>query len=198
MVSEAPDLIYVGAASSSAEALSAVATARPDVVLMDVDMPGDDGAETTRLLLEKHPHLCVLAWTVSDSSEDLVRMMQAGCSGYVLKDAAPSELRRAIAVALHDEIPLPRRLMPGVLKRVGLVHRPEPMLGEESLTPRELEVLSLMARGLSRKLVATELGIQVSSVDTHAKAAYRKLGASSRSQAVSHALRQGLISIQDL
>ena len=82
-----------------------MATLKPDLVLMDVNMPEMDGPTTTKKIIAQYPEAKVIAWTVSESSDDLLRMMQAGCSGYVLKDAGPGELQRALQAALRSESP---------------------------------------------------------------------------------------------
>ena len=99
MLSSATNLRLVGEASSGTEALNTIDALRPDLVLMDVHMPEMDGPATAKLVLSRHPDVKVVAWTVSESSDDLLRMMQVGCSGYVLKDAGPGELQRCGARA---------------------------------------------------------------------------------------------------
>src|SRR5438094_3508498 len=119
MLASTVDLRHVGEASSGADALRAMEATRPDLVLMDVNMPDMDGPTTAKALLARYPGTKIVAWTVSDSSDDLLRMMQAGCAGYVLKEAGPSELRRALLAALRSESPVPRRMIPDVLRRVA-------------------------------------------------------------------------------
>src|SRR2546430_4185729 len=116
MLASTVDLRHVGEASSGADALRAMEATRPDLVLMDVHMPDMDGPATAKALLAKYPGTKIVAWTVSYSSDDLLRMMPAGCSGYVLKDAGPAELRRALLSSLRSESPLPRRMLPAVLR----------------------------------------------------------------------------------
>src|SRR5438046_7644187 len=119
MLASAAELRHVGEASNGADALKAIGALKPDLVLMDVHMPEMDGPSTARAVLAKHPATKVVAWTVSESSDDLLRMMQAGCSGYVLKDAGPAELRHALLAALRSESPVPRRMIPDVLLPVA-------------------------------------------------------------------------------
>jgi DNA-binding NarL/FixJ family response regulator len=118
MLGTATGLRLVGEASSGAEALQAMGRFKPDLVLMDVHMPGMDGAATTAEIMAQFPHVKVIAWTVSESSDDLLRMMRAGCSGYVLKDVGPAELQRALWAAVRSESPVPRKMIPDVLRRV--------------------------------------------------------------------------------
>ncbi len=197
MLGDAPGLRYVGEASSGAEALRIVPALRPDIVLMDVEMTELDGAETTRQLLNRLPDLTVIAWTVSEASEDLLRMIDSGCAGYVLKDVGPLELQRAIAAAVRREAPVPRRMLPDVLRRAARV-TPRVATHDVSLTEREVEALRLIAKGIPTKRMASEMGIARSSVDTHLRNVYRKLGARNRGEAVSAGLRMGLINLPDL
>src|SRR5437879_2005812 len=119
MLGAGSDLRLVGEASSGAEALKAIESLRPDLVLMDVHMPEMDGPTTAKAALSQYPDTKIIAWTVSESSDDLLRMMQAGCSGYVLKDVGPSELQHALLAALRSESPVPRKMIPDVLRRVA-------------------------------------------------------------------------------
>ena len=99
--------------------MRAVESLKPDLVLMDVHMPEMDGPTAAKALLAKYPQTKIIAWTVSESSDDLLRMMQAGCSGYILKDAGPAELHAALMATLRSESPVPRRMIPDVLRRVA-------------------------------------------------------------------------------
>jgi two-component system, NarL family, nitrate/nitrite response regulator NarL len=197
MLSGAGDLKYVGEASSGAEALRLVEQLKPDVVLMDVEMEGMDGAETTSSLLKNHSGLVIVAWTVSDVGDDLLRMIQAGCAGYVLKDVGPDELHRALRAAIRGEAPVPRRMLPEVLRRAAR-QAPRGMKSDVGLTDREHEALRLLAKGLPTKRMAIQMGISTASVDTHLKNVYRKLGVNNRGEAVNVGLRLGLLSISDL
>jgi DNA-binding NarL/FixJ family response regulator len=197
MLGNAPDLVHVAEAASGAEAIELVRGSNFDVVLMDVDMAQIDGAETTRRLLAMDPNLTILAWTVSDASEDLLRMIQAGCAGYVLKDVGPDELQRAIRAAIRDDSPVPRRMLPEILKAAAHQVASRGSTGV-SLTEREHQALRLIAKGFPSKRIATEMGISRASVDTHLRNMYRKLGAGNRGEAVSRGLREGLLSISDL
>jgi len=170
---------------------------RPDLVLMDVHMPDMDGPATAKALLARYPSTKIVAWTVSDSSDDLLRMMQAGCSGYVLKDAGPAELRRALLSALRSESPVPRRMIPDVLRRVA----GSTALSTDakvSLTSREMQILRGVAKGHTTKHLAHDLGLKTPSVETHLRNIFKKLGAGNRGEAVSSALKIGLITLSDL
>lgn len=196
MLDSSPELRHVGEASNAEEALRALAGIKPDIVLLDVDMPGMGGAELASLLAQRLPASKLLAWTVSEASDDLIRMLRAGCSGYVLKDSGPDEMRRALLAALRDDTPIPRKMLPDVIRKV--VPPPGASSVEVRLTGREGDVLRLLAKGEARKQMATALGISIGSVDTHVKSLYRKLGVSSQTEAVNAGLRIGLVRVEDL
>ena len=186
-----------GEASSGREALDAVASLNPDLVLMDVHMPGMDGPEVTTALLAQHPDIKIVAWTVSESSDDLLRMMRAGCSGYVLKDVGPTELQRALSAAIRSESPVPRKMIPDVLRRVTHDAPPVPPT-TVSLTSRELQILRRLAKGWSTKRISREIGLAIPTVETHLSNLYRKLDVGNRGEAVSAALKLNLISLADI
>jgi DNA-binding NarL/FixJ family response regulator len=197
MLGATPELRHVGDVSNGREALGAIALLRPDIVLMDVHMPDMDGPSTTRALLAQYPAIPIVAWTVSESSDDLLRMMQAGCSGYVLKDAGPGELQRALLAALRRESPVPRRMIPEVLRRVA---QSSPVSGSTkvALTSREMQVLRGIAKGHTTKRLAKDLGLRAPSVETHLRNIFKKLDVTNRGEAVSLSLKLGLITLADL
>lgn len=172
-------------------------TIKPDLVLMDVHMPQMDGPMTAKALLAKYPATKIVAWTVSESSDDLLRMIQAGCSGYVLKDVGPSELQRALLAAIRSESPVPRRMIPDVLRRVA-DSTPLSTHDKVSLTSREMQVLRGIAKGHTTKRLAKDLGLAAPSVETHLRNIFKKLDANNRGEAVSTALKVGLITLADL
>lgn len=197
MLASTTELRYAGEAISGAEALKAVERLKPDLVLMDVHMPVMDGPTTAKELLARYPAMKIVAWTVSESSDDLVRMIRAGCSGYVLKDVGPSELQRALLAALRSESPVPRRMIPAVLQRVADA-APLSTTEGANLTSREMQVLRGIAKGHTTKRLARDMGLAVPSVETHLRNLYKKLGAGNRGEAVSTALKVGLITLGDL
>jgi DNA-binding NarL/FixJ family response regulator len=197
MLAAAEELRFVGEASSGRDALAVIDELRPDLVLMDVHMPLMDGPATALAVLAKRPTTKIVAWTVSESSDDLLRMMRAGCAGYVLKDVGPSELERALLAAIRSESPVPRRMIPGVLKRVS-ESSPISSQSPVSMTSREMQVLRGIAKGHTTKRLAKDLGLAVPSVETHLRNLFKKLGAANRGEAVSAGLRAGLITLADL
>ena len=188
----------VGEAASGEEGVRLCQRVHPDLVLLDVDMPGMDGAATARAILgNEGPRPVIVAWTVSDSGEDLIRMIRAGCAGYALKDSGPKELDRALMTALQGEMPVPRKMIPEVITRAVAPHERAAGTTPE-LSPREREVLRLAAHGSSTKEIAKDLQISRRSVDAHFSNIYRKLDVMNRGQAVHHALLQGLIGADEI
>jgi DNA-binding NarL/FixJ family response regulator len=197
MLSSASGLRLVGEASSGEEALRSMKGLKADLVLMDVHMPEMDGPATARAILSEYPDTKVVAWTVSESSDDLLRMMQSGCSGYVLKDVGPAELQHALLAALRSESPVPRRMIPDMLRRVA-ESSPLSQAPSVNLTSREMQVLRGVAKGHTTKRLAQDLNLAAPSIETHLRNIFRKLGASNRGEAVSTALKLGVITLADL
>jgi len=196
ILSELKDLQLVGEASSGREAVALYSHLRPDIVLLDVQMPELSGPDTAIRLLALDPQATIVAWSVSDDSDDLVRMMQAGCAGYILKDVGPQEMGRALAATLRGDNPIPRKLVADVLRRA----QPSSPTAHDAppLSARESEVLKLLGKGHQSKQIAQDLGISRRSVDTHLRNLYRKLEVRSRGEAVGKALRLGLLATGDL
>ena len=197
MLSASADFRFVGDASSGQEALELIERAKPDLVLMDVHMPVMDGPTTVKLLLARHPTMKVVAWTVAESGDDLVRMMQAGCVGYLLKDVGPAELTRALLAATRGENPVPRKMIPEVLRRVAQ-SSPVSRATKVKLTSREMDILRAVAKGHTTKRMVHDLGLKASSIETHLRNLFKKLDARNRGEAVSTGLKLGLITLSDL
>ena len=197
MLGAPSSLRLVGEAASGAEAVRLVDKLKPDLVLMDVHMPEMDGPATAKAVLAKFPSMKIVAWTVSEASDDLLRMMQAGCADYVLKDAGPGELQRALLAALRSENPVPRRMIPDVLRRV-VETTPLSQGAPVALTSREMQVLRGIAKGHTTKRLAKDLGLASPSVETHVHNIFKKLNVGNRGEAVSLALKLGLITLADL
>lgn len=184
---------HAGEAAGGQEGVRVCQRLRPDVVLLDVDMPDMDGAQTAAAILALgDPRPVIVAWTVSDASDDLIRMIRAGCNGYALKDFGPLELEHALLAAMRGDMPVPRKMVPEVISKALAVPK-RPALMAEELTPRELEVLRSVAAGLTTKEAAARLGISRRSVDAHLRTIYRKLEAGNRVKAVNQARALGLL-----
>ena len=197
LLAAAQGLRFVGEAASAQEAFRQVAALKPDLVLMDVHMPDIDGPQAAKELLARHPSVKVIAWTVSEASDDLLRMMQAGCSGYILKEAGPAELQNALLSVARSQSPVPRRMIPEVLRRIS-ERTPLSQKTTISLTSREMQILRGIAKGHTSKKLAQDAGLAVPSVESHLRNIFRKLDAGNRGEAVSTALKLGLITLADL
>jgi two-component system, NarL family, response regulator NreC len=191
LVGREPDMECVGEAADGREALRLARELRPDVVLMDISMPGMDGLQATRALQETCPQVRVLALTRHADYGFLTEMLRAGARGYVLKQSASADLIQAVrAVAAGQSY-----LDPAVAgKLLGRFAASRPERGEEpteSISEREEEMLRLIARGHSNKEVAARLDLSVKTVEAHKANAMRKLGLSGRSDIVDYAIFRG-------
>ena len=201
MLSGEPDLKIVGEAADGQEALELCRRERPDLVLMDVRMPRMDGLAATRSINRRFPRVSVLILTMHENEDYLLEAIKARAAGYVLKDASQIELVTAIREVLEGETTLNRRLATGLLRRLAsesgrpMGSRPGNRREElaHPLTPRELEVLQLVALGRTNREVAEGFVISVGTVKNHVEHIIAKLGASDRTQAVVRALELGLI-----
>ena len=171
------DVAVVGAAASGAAALRLAAEREPDVVLMDLEMPDKDGIEATRELHARRPGLAVVVLTSFSDRDRILAALDAGAVGYLLKDADPDELARAIRAAGRGDSPLHPRAARELLDRQG-----ERSAGPD-LTDREQEVLTLVAQGLPNKLIARRLAISERTVKGHLTHIFERLGVTDRTQA---------------
>ena len=176
------DVEVVGAASDVDAAIELIRERRPDVVLVDVHMPGGGGARVIREVLASDPQVRFLALSVSDAPGDVIATIRAGARGYVTKTIAPADLRDAIARVAEGDAVFSPRLAGFVLDAFAGVPPPAAAPALELLTAREHEVLRLIARGYTYKEIARELAISVKTVETHVSSVLRKLQLSTRHQ----------------
>jgi DNA-binding NarL/FixJ family response regulator len=195
VIADAPDLEIVGEAGTGTEAVRIVRELRPDVVVMDIRMPGMDGIEATRMITANAPAPRVLMLTTFDDDTNVYAALRAGASGFLLKDAPPEQLVAGIrTIAIGESLLAPsitRRLIEGFINRPAPSARDAPDL--EDLTPRELEVLALIGRGRSNSEIARQLVVSEATVKTHVAHVFSKLDLRDRAQAVVVAYETGLV-----
>ena len=186
MLAGQPDFEVVGEAADGAEAVILSERLHPDVVLMDLRMPGMDGVTAIRHIRARHPEVHILVLTTYDTDADILPAIEAGATGYLLKDAPREDLFRAIRAAARGETVL----APAVAARlVGRMRTP----AQETLSVREIEVLALVAQGKSNKEIARQLHISEATVKTHLVHIFGKLGVADRTAAVTEALKRGIL-----
>ena len=194
MLRNESSLEIVGEARDGRQAVDLVKELKPDLLLMDVSMPDMNGFDATQRVHELDPNIKVLILTMHDEEELVARCLEAGAAGYIIKDAPASQLLYAIEMVKKGE----RYLSPVVLKQVvaGYVKNSNvPQTSYDRLSPREREVLKLLAEGLSVKEIATRLNLSVKTVDVHKTNLMKKIDVHDRTQLIKYAIRQKLIAV---
>ncbi len=196
LLGKVPDIEVVGEAGDGGEAVTMVEQLVPDVVLMDITMPGMSGLEATRQIKQKYPQVKVLILTIHETDQYLSQMLQAGASGYVVKTTATSELISAIRAVHQGDVYLypsiTRMLVENYLQRVK---GGEEKTSYEGLTSREREILMHIAEDKKNKEIADLLGISVRTVQAHRTNLMDKLGAHDRTELVKYAINKGIIDL---
>ena len=182
VIKGSPNFECLGAYGSAEEALCEVPHHLPDVLLMDIGLPGRNGIECTAAIKAAHPGLQVLILTTYDESKSIFEALRAGASGYLLKRSRPEELLKAIEEVHAGGAPMSPSIARLVVTHFRQFNHPASQV--ENLTQRELEVLQHLAKGLLYKEVAESLGIGIGTVRTHVEAIYRKLHVQTRTEAV--------------
>ncbi len=190
ILSTQPDFEVVGTAANGREVVTLVEEIAPDVLLLDLEMPEMDGVEALKALREQGIDVRVIVFTAFDTDERILGAVQAGAQGYLLKGAPREELFEAIRVVNGGGSLLQPIVMSKLLHHIS---QRDQAATAEALSPREFEVLGLMARGLQNKEIAAELVISERTVKFHVSSILGKLGAGNRTEAVTMALQQGLI-----
>ena len=192
LLASVTDMAVVGEASNGEEAITLAAELQPDIILMDLHMPGLNGIEATRRIVHAHPHIGILVLTMLEDDASVFAAMRAGARGYLLKGADQADVLRAIGVAAHGEAifspPIARRLM-------QYFENMQPILPPNvfpDLTEREREILGLIARGKSNAEIAGELVLSPKTVSNHVSNIFSKLQVVDRAQAVLRAKQAGL------
>jgi DNA-binding NarL/FixJ family response regulator len=193
LVDHQPDMAVVGQAGTGEETIRLSRQLRPDVVVVDIAMPRGNGLEATRCIVGELPGTRVLVLTAHEDRDHVISLLEAGAIGYLPKTVGLNELLDAIRAASRGESVLPPTIASVVVRHLSGGAEPTP---EAALSARELEVLSLVAQGLSNQQVAYELGLSVRTIEAHLTHIYNKLGVGSRTEAALLAQREGWFSSQ--
>ena len=196
LIAELDDMVIVGEAENGLEGVEKAHELVPDLVVMDVEMPVMDGVEATRLIRDQVPSVKVIMLTVSEADDQVFDAIRFGAHGYLLKDLRPEQLYEMIRSVMRNETPLSPAIAGRLLKEIqtGATKRstsPAPPEGPP-VTRRELEILQLVAEGLSNKEIGKRLSITEGTVKNHVHNALEKLGMDNRIQAAAYIVRQGL------
>ncbi len=195
-IEEESDLEVLGEAADADEAVLLAEELAPDVILMDVRMPGGGGIDATRRITDLVPGTRVLMLTVSDDPDDLLEAVKAGAAGYLLKEVSSADIATAVRAVHAGASPLSPMLAEKLMAEfLTLEHRSEAVPKPPKLAPRELEVLRLVAAGMSNRAIAEELGISPNTVKNHVGNILEKLQLHSRTEAAMYAVRERLLDI---
>jgi two-component system, NarL family, response regulator LiaR len=190
-----PGVEVAGEAEDGEQAVHAADRLRPDVILMDLEMPGIGGIEASRRITEAHPDTKIVVLTSHASEEDVFPALKAGALGYLLKHSAPEDVLQAIRQAQRGETVLHPAIARMVLQELHRPPHPKQTATTDPLSERELDVLRLLARGMSNQEIADSLVVGEATVRSHVSSILRKLQLASRTQAALYALREGLASL---
>jgi DNA-binding NarL/FixJ family response regulator len=190
-----PDVEVVGTAADGEEVLTLAAQLKPDVILMDLRMPRMDGVEATRRLRERDPAIKVVVLTTYADDRSVIDALRAGALGYLTKDAGAAEIQQALHRVVCGQAALDPAVQLHLVEAIADVtpSRPPPATLPDGLTPREAEVLTLIAAGLSNAEIAERLVVSEATVKSHVNHMLPKIGARDRAQAVGYAYRHGLV-----
>jgi len=189
MLRDFPEIDIVGEAMTGREAVERSRRLKPDVILMDLNMPEMGGIAATRAIKEENPDRVVLALTISEAEEDIVEMVAAGASGYVLKDVDPASLARSIQDAHAGHFQLDDQLTRRVIVRLGSTLKRSRRPLAEPLTERETQILRMVVVGMSNKAIANRLGLGEGTIKSHLRNIYRKLQVRTRAEAAAQAVQ---------
>ena len=189
MLRDFPEIDIGGEAMTGRQAVERSRRLKPDVILMDLNMPEMGGIAATRAIKEENPDSVVLALTISEAEEDIVEMVAAGASGYVLKDVDPASLARSIQDAHAGHFQLDDALTRRVLVRLGSTLKRSRRPLAEPLTERETQILRMVVVGMSNKAIANRLGLGEGTIKSHLRNIYRKLQVRTRAEAAAQAVQ---------
>jgi len=189
MLRDFPEIDVVGEAMTGREAVERSRRLKPDVILMDLNMPEMGGIAATRAIKDENPERVVLALTVSEAEEDIVEMVAAGASGYVLKDVDPASLARSIQDAHAGRFQLDDALTRRVIVRLGSALKRSRRPLADPLTERETQIVRMVVEGMSNKAIASRLSLGEGTIKSHLRNIYRKLQVRTRAEAAAHAVQ---------
>jgi two-component system response regulator DevR len=192
LINEQDDMVAVGEAGSAAEALGAAERLRPDVVVMDIRLPGEGGIEVTRLLSERYPETRVVMLTSYIDDDLLVRSIRAGAAGYVLKQVGTDELLRAVRAAAQGEAVIDPATTSRLFARVREIEERDDRNAFRELSPRELDVLGEVARGMTNAEIGQSLNLREKTVRNYVSRMLEKLGLSNRIELATYAVEHHL------
>lgn len=187
-----PDLEFCGAFEDCSRVEDVIEETRPNVVLMDIEMPNVNGIQGVSIIRKKHPELAVIMQTVSEDDDQIFESIMAGASGYILKKASPEKIIEAIYDAFEGGSPM----TPAIAQRVLIFFKQQVKSTPENdytLTPREIEILALLVEGLSYKMIAAKSDLSYHTVNAHIRNIYDKLHVHSMGEAVAKALKERLV-----
>lgn len=194
-----PDFLVVAEADNGEEAVKLTAELQPDVVLMDITMPKLDGLEATRQIKASHPNIAVLVLTIHSDDQHIIGILEAGAAGYLIKSVFGEEVIQSVRGVVAGEMVLSPPIGQRLLKQAARYPiRSVPLQAGEKLSPRELEIIKLAARGMSNKSIAADLGLTVRTVKGHLANIFSKLNVGSRTEVVVAGLRAGFLSVDDI
>ena len=188
-----PEIQVVGVASDGADCIEKVAQHQPDLVLMDLKMPGMTGTQATEIIRREHPHIPILVLTTFNDEDWVMDAIRSGASGYILKDATRDQLIHAVKETVTGKNPIDSSVTPTLMRRAREQKTTSTRVFDESLTARELEIIELVAQGMSNAAIGKVLSLSEGTIRNAVTRILAKLGASDRTQAAVLALRYGLI-----
>lgn len=190
-ISLSPDLVHAGSFENCADILQDVAFAKPDIILMDIEMPGGNGIDGVRVIKQNHPQIKIIMQTAFDDDDKVFAALQAGAEGYILKTASVIQIAQSIDEVIKGGAAMTPSIALKVMRYFG--QHQTVTLSDYKLSPKENEVLKKLATGLSYKMIADELGVSYFTVNNHVKKIYEKLQVHSLGEAVALAHKEKLV-----
>ena len=197
VINDEPDMEVVGEAADGEQAVTLACDLEPDAIVMDIQMPKLSGIEATRRIKAILPNTTIIVLTIHDSNEYILRILKAGAAAYLTKGIISKEIPVAIRTAINGEATLSQEVLQKILSYVAQFPSGELLLPGSNLTPREIDVLALAAKGASNKTIAVNLNLTENTVKKYMMSVFDKLGVHSRTAAVIAAKQMGLLTLDD-